>query len=111
MLGEGRLCSLANKDYGKSGPTATEGVHDAMGKVIGINSGIVGAAGTAGAIQAAPGAALAAMQSPEKLASGSKAATDFVSGAFEPGPPPPTWPGYIGSRARYEYEEYKKRQK
>jgi hypothetical protein len=42
-----------------------------MGKVIGINSGIVGAAGAA---KAAPTAAAAAMQHPDKLAAGSKAA-------------------------------------
>ena len=36
-----------DKNYGKDKPTATKGVHDAMGKVIGINSGIVGAAGAA----------------------------------------------------------------
>ena len=92
-----------DKDYGKDKPTATEGVHDAMGKVIGINSGIVGAAGAA---KAAPAAAAAAMQHPDKLAAGSKAAADFASGALEPGPPPASWPGYWGSGTRKAYDEY-----
>ncbi|SOB58925.1 conserved protein of unknown function [Pseudodesulfovibrio profundus] len=69
-----------DKDYGKDKPTATEGVHDAMGKVIGINSGIVGAAGTAGAVKAAPGAVAGAMQHPEKIAVGSRVTADFVTG-------------------------------
>jgi RHS repeat-associated protein len=92
-----------DKDYGKDKPTATEGVHDAMGKVIGINSGIVGAAGAA---KAAPAAAAAAMQHPDKLAAGSKAAADFASGTLEPGPPPASWPGYWGSGTRKAYDEY-----
>ncbi|WP_247648448.1 RHS repeat-associated core domain-containing protein [Pseudodesulfovibrio sp. zrk46] len=91
-------------DYGDDKPTATEGVHDAMGKVIGINTGIVGAAGAA---KAAPAVAATVMRHPEKLAAGSKIAADFSSGWFDPGPPPPSLPGYVGSRSRYEYEEYK----
>jgi len=82
-----------DKDYGKDKPTATEGVHDAMGKVIGINSGIVGAAGAA---KAPPATATAAMQHPDKLATGSQAAVDFANGYFDEGPPPPSWSGYVG---------------
>ena len=97
-----------DKDYGKDKPTATEGVHDAIGKVIGINSGIVGAAGTAGAAKAAPGAVAGAMQYPEKITTGSKAAADFVSSAVIKGPPEPSLPGYIGAGASEGYEWYKK---
>ena len=97
-----------NKDYGKDKPTATEGVHDAMGKVIGINSGIVGAAGAAKAI---PAAAVAAMQHPDKLAAGSKAAADFASGYLDEGPPPASWPGYLGGFAGKGSNEYRKRKK
>lgn len=68
----------ADKDYGKNKPTAIEGVHDAMGKVIGINSGIVGAAGAA---KAAPVVAATAARHPGKTVAG----TDFVSGLFDPG--------------------------
>jgi len=78
-----------DKDYGKDKPTATEGVHDAMGKVIGTNSGIVGAAGAA---KAAPAAAAAAMQHPDKLAAGSKAAADFANGLVRrPSPTKHCW--------------------
>ncbi|WFS61831.1 RHS repeat-associated core domain-containing protein [Pseudodesulfovibrio thermohalotolerans] len=97
-----------DKDYGKDKPTATEGVHDAMGKVIGINSGIVGAAGAA---KAAPAAAAAAMQHPDKLAAGSKAAADFASGYFDESPPPASWPGYLGGLAGKGSNEYKRRKK
>ncbi|WP_419785747.1 hypothetical protein [Pseudodesulfovibrio sp.] len=91
-----------DKEYGKDKPTATEGVHDAMGKVIGINSGIVGAAGAA---KAAPAAA--AMQHPDKSAAGSKAAADFASGWFDPGPPPASVPGYAGGGTKWMYNRYK----
>ncbi|MBU4557840.1 MAG: RHS repeat-associated core domain-containing protein [Pseudodesulfovibrio sp.] len=96
------LGEKAGKNHGKDKPTATEGVHDAMGKVIGINSGIVGAAGTA---KAAPAAAAAAMQHPEKLAAGSKAAADFASSALVEGPPESSPAGYWGSGVRKAYDE------
>ena len=50
--------------------------------MIGINSGIVGAAGTAGAAKAAPGAVATAMQHPEKITVGSRVRADFASRAF-----------------------------
>jgi hypothetical protein len=92
------LGEKTSKDYGKDKPTATEGVHDAMGKVIGINSGIVGAAGAA---KAAPAAATAAMRHPDKTVAG----TDFISGFFDPGPPPQTPGGVAGSGTRKGIEE------
>ncbi|MBG0791889.1 MAG: RHS repeat-associated core domain-containing protein, partial [Desulfovibrionaceae bacterium] len=92
-----------DKDYGKSKPTATEGVHDAMGKVVGINSGIVGAAGAA---KAAPAAAAAAMQHPDKLAAGSKAAADFANGLVD-GPPPQSTAGGAGAFTKGVYDWYK----
>ena len=95
-----------DKDYGKDKPTATEGVHDAMDKVIGINSGIVGATGAA---KVAPAAAAAAMQHPDKLAAGSKAAADFASGAFDKGPAPMTRAGAAGAAARAGYDWYKEK--
>ena len=81
----------------------TEGVHDAMGKVIGINSGIAAAAGTT----AAPAIAAAAMQHPDKLAAGSTTIADFASGWFDPGPPPASVPGYTGSGTKWMYNKYK----
>ena len=80
-----------------------------MGKVIGINSGIVGAAGTAGAVKAAPGAVAGAMQHPEKLAAGSKAFADFASGWFDPGPPSNSFSGYAGSGFKWMYNKQKQR--
>lgn len=100
--------SKTDKDYGKNKPTATEGVHDAMGKVIRINSGIVGAAGAA---KAAPAAVAGAMQHPDKLAGGSKIAGDFASGALDSGPPPASWSGYLGGLAGKGYDEYRRRKK
>jgi RHS repeat-associated protein len=93
-----------DKDYGKDKPTATEGVHDAMGKVIGINSGIVGAAAV---VEAAPGVVAGAMQHPGKLAAGSKSIADFASGWFDPAPPPASVPGYAGSGAKWMYSRHK----
>jgi len=98
-----------DKDYGKDKPTATEGVHDAMGKVIGINSGIVGAAATAGAVKAAPGAVAGAMQHPDRLAAGSKVAADFVTGALDPGPPPTSWAGVGGYAVKTGLDRHKDR--
>ena len=100
------LGKKTNTDYGKDKPTATAGVHDAMGKVIGINAGIVGAAGAA---KVAPAAAAAAMRHPEKLAAGSKAAVDFASGAFDQGPPPASKAGYSGVAASKAYDWLKTR--
>jgi RHS repeat-associated protein len=91
-----------DKDYGKDKPTATEGVHDAIGKVIGINAGIVGAAGAA--TKVVPVAAAAAMRHPDKLAAGSKAAVDFTSGAFDQGPSPMSGSGVGGYAARTAYD-------
>jgi hypothetical protein len=88
----------SKEDYGKDKPTATEGVHDAMGKVIGINSGIVGAAGAA---KAAPAVAATAVRHPGKTVAG----TDFISGFFDPGPPPQTPGGVAGSGTRKGLEE------
>jgi hypothetical protein len=87
-----------DKDYGKNKPTATEGVHDAMGKVIGINAGIVGAAGVAKAV---PVAAATIARHPGKTIAG----TDFISGFFDPGPPPQTLGGVAGSGTRKGLEE------
>ncbi|MBI9078583.1 MAG: RHS repeat-associated core domain-containing protein [Pseudodesulfovibrio sp.] len=87
-----------DKDYGKDKPTATDGVHDAMGKVIGINSGIVGAAGAAKAV---PVAAATIARHPGKTIAG----TDFISGFFDPGPPPQTLGGVAGSGTRKGLEE------
>ena len=105
-----------DKDYGKDKPTATEGVYDAMGKVIGINSGIVGAAGTAGTAKAAPGAVAAgrslinqglkapkvlgkeakqAVQNP-KVSKPGNAVGDFISLALPTGAPAPSKAGYAG---------------
>jgi hypothetical protein len=95
------LGEKTGKNDGKDKPTATEGVHDAMGKVIGINSGIVGAAGAA---KAAPAAAAAAMRHPDKLAAGSKSAGDFASGALDQGPPPASKAGYSGVAASKVYD-------
>jgi len=95
-----------DKKYGKDKPTATEGVHDAMGKVIGINSGIVGAAGAA---KAAPAAVAGAMQNPDKLAAGSKSVADFAAGAFDKGPPPMSKSGAAGATARAAYDWYKEK--
>jgi hypothetical protein len=95
-----------DKDYGKDKPTATDGVHDAMGKVIGINSGIVGAVGAA---KAAPTIAATALRHPSKTAAGSKAVGDFASGWFDPGPPPPSLPGYSGAYLKDKYNKYKRK--
>jgi hypothetical protein len=99
-----------DKDYGKDKPTATEGVHDAMGKVIGINSGIVGAAGV---VKATPAAIKGAMRHPDKLAAGSKAAADFAAGTFDKSPPPMSGAGAGGYTSRavadYVYDEWRKR--
>ncbi|MBI9078599.1 MAG: hypothetical protein JEY79_02535 [Pseudodesulfovibrio sp.] len=93
--------------------TATEGVHDAMGKVIGINSGIVGAAGvveTAPAVTAA-GSSLIRQGAKAAKAVGDKvkpivknpkvhkslnAAGDFVNSALPTGTPVPSKVGYAG---------------
>ncbi len=91
-------------NYGKNKPTATEGVHDAMNKIIGINSSIVGAAGAA---KAAPTLIGTVMQHPDKLASGSKAVADFASGALDKGPAPMSQPGIAGTAARMGYDWYK----
>jgi len=80
-----------------------------MGKVIGINSGIVGAAGTAGTVKAAPGAVAGAMQHPEKIAVGSKVTADFASGYFDEGPPPASWSGYWGGVAGKFHKAYNRR--
>jgi hypothetical protein len=79
-----------------------------MGKVIGINSGIVGAAGVA---KAAPAVAAGAMRNPDKLAAGSKAAADFASGTLDQGPPSSSWSSYFGSAVNYGYDQYKRRGK
>ncbi|SKA97990.1 RHS repeat-associated core domain-containing protein [Paucidesulfovibrio gracilis DSM 16080] len=57
---------------------------------------------------ATPAMAAAAMQHPDKLAAASKAAADFASGAFDPGPPPASWSGYLSGAANYTYDQYKK---
>jgi RHS repeat-associated protein len=100
------LGEKAGKNHGKGKPTATEGVHNAMGKVIGINAGIVGAAGAAKAV---PAAAAAAMRHPDKLAAGSKAVSDFASGTFDKGPAPMTRAGAAGASARAGYDWYKEK--
>ncbi len=75
-----------------------------MGKVIGINSGIVGVAGAA---EVAPSVAGTVLQHPDKIVTGSKAAGDFASGYFDPGPPPPSVSGHAGSGSRWIYNKYK----
>jgi uncharacterized protein RhaS with RHS repeats len=97
------LGKKTDKDYGKDKPTATVGVHDAMGKVIGINSGIVSAAGAA---KAAPAGAATVMRNPDKLAAGSKAASDFANGLVD-GPPPQSAAGGAGAFTKGIYDWYK----
>ncbi|EGB15029.1 hypothetical protein DND132_1823 [Pseudodesulfovibrio mercurii] len=53
---------------------------------------IVAATGSA----VVPAAIGAAMQHPDTLATMSKATVDFANGYFDEGPPPPSWPGYLG---------------
>ncbi|WP_148266967.1 hypothetical protein [Pseudodesulfovibrio mercurii] len=55
----------------------------------------------AGAVEGAPAVLGAAMQHPDKLAAGA----DFVSGFFDPGPPPQTPAGVAGSGVRKGVEE------
>ncbi|MCM0754500.1 RHS repeat-associated core domain-containing protein, partial [Desulfovibrio aminophilus] len=50
----------------------------------------------AGAAQVAPAVMTTAMRHPDKVA----AATDFVSGFFDPGPPPLNWSGAAGYSAK-----------
>jgi hypothetical protein len=50
----------------------------------------------AGAAQAAPAVMTTAMRHPDKVA----AATDFVSGFFDPGAPPPSKSGMWGASAK-----------
>ncbi|MGE4194195.1 MAG: RHS repeat-associated core domain-containing protein [Pseudodesulfovibrio sp.] len=95
------LGKKTDKDYGKDKPTATEGVHDAMGKVIGINSGIVSGAGAA---KAAPAVATTAARHPAKTVAG----TDFISGFFDPGPPTQSPGGAAGSFTRKGWRKLKK---
>nr|WP_287411483.1 RHS repeat-associated core domain-containing protein [Pseudodesulfovibrio sp.] len=105
--------SKTDKDYGKNKPTATEGVHNAMDKVIGINAGIVG---TAGATKAAPavaatGKSLINQGSKAVKAIGDKAkqvarnpkvsklgnaAGDSINSALPTGTPAPSKAGYAG---------------
>lgn len=93
--------------FGKSdGLKATEGAMKGAAGAAAINSGIIGAAGAA---EAAPGIAAAALQHPDKVAAGSKAAADFAAGWFDPGPPPPSVPGYAGSGSKWMYNKYKKK--
>ncbi|WP_233490995.1 RHS repeat-associated core domain-containing protein [Pseudodesulfovibrio indicus] len=120
------LGKKTDKDYGKDKPTATVGVHDAMGKVIGINSGIVSAAGATKAAPAVLKAAPTLIRQGKNVAkelvkrgkrgvetgrdfvdetindvaqNPAQAATDAVSSALPTGTPTPTRPGYIGAAA------------
>jgi len=97
-----------DKNYGKDKPTATEGVHNAMDKVININSGIVGAAGAASGAAALPRVAGAVLQHPDKIAAGSKGAYDFISSFALEGPPEPSLPGYVGIGMSEAYKWYKR---
>jgi hypothetical protein len=66
---------------------------------------IAAAVGTA----TAPVIAGAAMQHPDKLAAGSKAVSDFASGALDQGPPPASTAGYSGVAASKVYDWLKTR--
>ena len=74
-------------------------------------AGAVGAAAPtiAAGVGATIPAAGAAMQHPEKLAAASKIVADFASGAIDPGPPPPSVPGYAGAVASKTYDWLKNR--
>jgi hypothetical protein len=112
-VGLGELWDKAPAGIGEAATKGTEGAGEALGKTaeafatnedlqkytaISLGAGalpIAAAVGTA----TAPVIAGAAMQHPEKLAAGSKAAVDFVSGYCDEGPPPASVPGYLGGLA------------
>ncbi|NDV18192.1 hypothetical protein GO013_02010 [Pseudodesulfovibrio sp. JC047] len=51
------------------------------------------------------------MQHPDTLAAASQMTVDFASGAFDEGPPPASWPGYLGGFVGKGHTAYKKRKK
>jgi hypothetical protein len=120
-VGLGELWDKAPAGIGEAVTKGTKGAGEALGKTaeafatnedlqkytaISLGAGalpIAAAVGTA----TAPVIAGAAMQHPDKLAAGSKAAVDFASGWFDPGPPPPSLPGNAGSGTKWIYNKYK----
>jgi hypothetical protein len=116
--GFGKLWDKAPAGIGKAVTKGVKGAGEALSKTadafatnkdlqkytaIALGAGalpIVAASGTA----VVPAAIGAAMQHPERLAVASKAATDFVTGAVDPGPPPMTKAGIAGYAVNKAYE-------
>ncbi|WP_018124613.1 RHS repeat domain-containing protein [Desulfovibrio oxyclinae] len=94
-----------DENYGKDKPTATEGVHDSMKKVAGIQAGTVGAG-----VLGAGGAAVARFGrlNPGYVAT----ATELIDGAFNSGQPPQSSAGILGLGVKEtidRLEEWRKR--
>jgi hypothetical protein len=122
-VGLGELWDKAPAGIGEAVTKGTKGAGEALGKTaeafatnedlqkytaISLGAGalpIAAAVGTA----TAPVIAGAAMQHPDKLAAGSKAVSDFASGALDQGPPPASTAGYSGVAASKVYDWLKTR--
>ncbi|WP_415518025.1 MAG: hypothetical protein ACEB74_09945 [Desulfovibrio aminophilus] len=110
--GFGKLWDTAPAGIGEAMSKGADGAGEAIGKTVdafktnedlqkytavALGAGALPIA-AAGAAQAAPAVMTTAMRHPDKVA----AATDFVSGFFDPGPPPLTKAGVLGTYAKDE---------
>ena len=108
--GFGKLWDTAPAGIGEAMSKGADGAGEAIGKTVDAfktnedlqkYTAITLAAGAlpiaaAGAAQVAPAVMTTAMRHPDKVA----AATDFVSGFFDPGAPPPSKSGMWGASAK-----------
>ena len=113
--GFGKLWDTAPAGIGEAMSKGADGAGEAIGKTVDAfktnedlqkYTAVTLAAGAlpiaaAGAAQVAPAVMTTAMRHPDKVAIG----TDFVSGFFDPGPPPLNWSGAAGFVAKKGQEK------
>ncbi|NDV18190.1 RHS repeat-associated core domain-containing protein [Pseudodesulfovibrio sp. JC047] len=95
----------AGEDLSKTGEAFATNKDLQKYTAIALGAGALPIAAAAGTT-VAPTVVGAAMQHPDKLAAGVKAAYDFTSSAVIKGPPEPSLPGYLGGGLSEAYEWY-----